>query len=278
MTTEGRAEGTSDTLWSTGAGTHPYVPMVILVSNGTASASEIVAGAVQDHDRGLILGQPTFGKGLVQYPFALDDGSVVRITISRWFTPTGRCVQRPWNNGMGEYLMGAYRDGTDLDSLALATPDSLGEVYFTRTGRKVYAERGIQPDALIDPGLLSDYSADLLSERILFDWSRDLADQMGQPTMPFDQFLADWQPTRSQLRELFAYGAENGVTYDEAGWLTDESYLIDQIRAEVAQRLYNGREYLWQVLINGDSTVDSALVRLPEADVLARSVSLPESG
>jgi carboxyl-terminal processing protease len=278
LTTQGRADGTSDTLWSTSAGTHAYVPMVILVSNGTASASEIVAGAVQDHDRGLILGQPTFGKGLVQYPFQLDDGSVVRITISRWYTPTGRCVQRPWNEGMGEYLMGAYRDGADFDSLEQASPDSLGEIFHTRTGRKMYANLGIQPDVLIDPGTLSDYGADLLSERILFDWSRELAAEMDQPTMPFEEFLTDWYPSSAQLRELFAYAAEREVEYDDEGWSEDSYYLVNQIRAEVAQRLYNGRDFLWQVLINGDATVDSALVRMPEADVLARAGSLPESG
>ncbi|MEJ2754215.1 MAG: S41 family peptidase, partial [Chloroflexota bacterium] len=100
LTTAGRAKGTSDTLWAT-EHTHKYIPLTLLVSNGSASASEIVAGAIQDQDRGLIIGQPTFGKGLVQYPFELDDGSVVRITISRWYTPSGRCVQRPWDNGFG---------------------------------------------------------------------------------------------------------------------------------------------------------------------------------
>ncbi|GBE29381.1 carboxy-terminal processing protease CtpB precursor [bacterium BMS3Bbin04] len=278
LTTLGRAEGTSDTLWSTGEQTHAYMPLIVLVSNGTASASEIVAGAIQDYDRGLILGQPTFGKGLVQYPFELEDGSVVRITISRWYTPAGRCVQRPWDEGLGEYLMSAYRDGHDLDSLELASPDSLGEVYYTRTGRRVYGSRGIQPDVLIDPGMISDYGADLLSERILFDWARDLADTMGEPVRPFAQFLEDWYPTRVQLNSLFSLAAERGVDYDSEGWNQDVDYLVDQIRAEVAQRLYNGREYLWQVLINGDATVDSALVRMPEADGLARSESLPESG
>ncbi len=277
LTTKGRAEGTSDTLWST-SNTHAYMPLIVLVSNGTASASEIVAGAIQDLDRGLVLGQPTFGKGLVQYPFELNDGSVVRITISRWYTPTGRCVQRPWDDGIGEYLMGAYRDGSDMDSLEISSPDSLGEPFYTRTGRKVYGERGIQPDVLIHPGLLSDYGADLLSERILFDWSQELASQMGQPTMPFDEFLRSWQPTRAQLQDLFAYAADRDLEYDAEGWTQDADYLENQIRAEVAQRLYNGRNYLWQVLINGDATVDSALTRMGEADALARSGSLEESG
>ncbi|MEJ2754216.1 MAG: hypothetical protein P8169_16320, partial [Chloroflexota bacterium] len=148
------------------------------------------------------------------------------------------------------------------------------EPYYTRTGRVVYANRGIQPDILVNPGELSDYGAALLSERILFDWTQELADRIGQPTMPFEQFLEKWEPSQAQLRDLFAYAKERDLEYDKEGWEQDKGYLIEQIRAEVAQRLYNGRNYLWEVLINSDATVDSALVNMSRSDSLARAETL----
>ncbi|MCB2199752.1 S41 family peptidase [bacterium] len=273
-TTRGRARGSSDTLWATDSATHTYLPLAVLVSNGSASASEIVAGAIQDHDRGLILGQQTFGKGLVQLPFELDDGSVVRVTISRWYTPAGRCVQRPYDEGIGEYLMNAYRHGNSDSTLV----DSTAEKFYTRTGRVMYGATGIRPDVEIEPATLSEYAAGLLSDRVLFNWAQDYADGLGRPTLEFEEFLRSWSLNQRAIRSFIQYADSEGHPFDKEGWELDKDYLLMQIKAEVAQRMYNGRDFLWQVLIDGDATVDSALVRMGEADRLARSSSLRENG
>ena len=146
------------------------IPVIILVNNGSASASEIVSGAIQDWDRGVIVGETTFGKGLVQRQFQLNDNSALRLTISRYYTPLGRLIQRDYTKkDKVEY----YRESLERDTLEgeniehKLESDTTRPVYKTPKGRKVYGGGGITPDYIVKSPPLTKYSSTLLRKNLL---------------------------------------------------------------------------------------------------------------
>lgn len=181
-------------------------PVIILVDEGAASASEIVSGAIQDHDRGLIVGKRTFGKGLVQQQYELVDKSSVRVTISRYYTPSGRLIQKPFVEGGEEYAYEIYRRDNAMDDASEFInhiPDSLK--YQTDGGRTVYGGGGIVPDYIIP----SDTSTSAyifnfaIREQASFDYVRNFLDEKG------DTFRAEWESDFENFRENFEWNDSN---------------------------------------------------------------------
>lgn len=221
--------------------------LVVLVDESSASASEIVSGAIQDWDRGLIVGRRTFGKGLVQRPVRLPDGSAVRLTVQQYFTPAGRCIQKPYEDGVDAYRREKYErfekgELMSLDSLDL--PDSLK--YSTKIlGRTVYGGGGILPDVFvpIDTSYNSVYFTDLLRRglfnRAVLEYVDKNRNRLEREYGDREAFIAD-QPLEKQLLDgLIALGEAEDIPFVEEDW-NGSIYAIElRLKAILARTLFD---------------------------------------
>jgi len=191
----------------------PYreIPLIVLVDQGSASGSEIVSGAIQDHDRGLVVGRRTFGKGLVQQQYELPDNSNIRITISRYLTPSGREIQKPYKDGREKYAYEIYtRDDSpsgDVHEFINTVPDSLR--YRTTAGREVYGGGGVVPDHIVDIETASDAFVLMRRNNIGTSFVRDFIDRRGT------EFREMWEDRFSDFRTDFSWAESERDTFME---------------------------------------------------------------
>lgn len=262
--TEGRAYPKRET-HSEAGGSFESGRLVILIDEGSASASEIVSGAIQDWDRGLIVGRRSFGKGLVQRPINLPDGSAVRLTVQKYYTPSGRSIQKPYTEGIEAYQKEKYErfysgELTNADSIDL--PDSLK--YFTHKNRLVYGGGGIMPDIFVplDTSEFSDLHTQLIRKGVFNQFSLEYVERnrkdIVQEFRTVTDFANNFECDEDLMNEFRAHAEKEDVEFDEAEYERSESLIKSRVKALIARNVWNTSAY-YQVFNPHWSTYQKAV-------------------
>ncbi|MGK7391331.1 MAG: S41 family peptidase [Candidatus Cyclobacteriaceae bacterium M2_1C_046] len=244
--------------------------LIVLVNEGSASASEIVSGALQDNDRALIVGRRTFGKGLVQQPIELSDGSELRLTISRYYTPSGRSIQKPYEDGKyGEDLLKRYEHGELFNVDSIQFNDSLK--YKTKSGRVVYGGGGIMPDFFVplDTTQASTYLNQLYNLNVVqeytFQYVRDNAKRLEK--LSIEEFQKQFKVTDAMLQDL----TQLGKTYDvkpKPEQLEENKELFKlHIKAQIARQVW-GNDGFYPIFNETNEVLQKAVNLFDETDEL----------
>jgi carboxyl-terminal processing protease len=268
--TRGRVSNSDQDYRATEQSDYLNVPMITLVNRSSASASEIVSGALQDHDRSLIVGETTFGKALVQSVYRLAEGAGAAITTARYYTPSGRLIQRPWDGTFDEYLTYTLRE-QDANRAHRSE-----DMKYTDSGRTVYSGGGVEPDQRFDgpvDGFAPSRFARAVAARNLFDLYAQQFTRRGDvrvaasATRARRDLAPDFTVTPAMLDEFKALVQASPIPFDAAAWETDLEFITAMIRREIDVDLF-GVAAAYQNLARRDPQLQFALGLFPEAERL----------
>ena len=288
--TKGRTPDQDNTHYATRDPMMPKVPLVVLVNDMSASASEIVAGAIQDSDRGVLIGNTTFGKGLVQQVYTLTDGTALKLTTAKWYVPSGRCIQKDSHNSRHPDTLAAA-DSLGADTTAAAKIDSTKlEVFHTKGGRIVYGGGGITPDIKVDPEMLNPLELNLERVSMFFDFAMKYTS--AHPNLPAnfevtDQMVSEFKDLMKEKKFTYKNRLENSfddmekVAKDSAEsdpavlaeinnfkplivkekdkeFAQSTDYIKRSIKRDILTRLYGESEIYQQIVLKTDPYVQKA--------------------
>lgn len=248
---------------SNGKGSYQHIPMVVLINEGTASAAEIFAGAMQDNDRATIVGRRSFGKGLVQQQIQFPDGSMIRLTVARYYTPSGRCIQKPFKPGdNADYendLLSRYRHGEFFSQDSIK---HVGPAYHTHNGRTVYGGGGITPDIFVpeDTSHVTSYYKEAAMNGLILQYAFNYTDQHRPILSKFTEMmpLANYLDRQNLVNDFANYAARYGLRRRNLMIMRSHTLLQNYIDSRIIYNILD--EQAWIEYLNlSDETVKAAL-------------------